>query len=223
LRNVPPARLFDEFLKMFEAGHAHRTFTLLREHQLFRQLFPETDEYLDKDKQFRAFVDAALINTDKRVAEGKSTTPMFLIGVFLWAPIRERARQLEDEEGMSTSQALNAAGWDISGLQQSRISIPKRFTGPMREMLALQPRFEQNSGRRALKLLEHKRFRAGYDFFVLRSEVGEVTTELATFWTDVQTQSAEERDASFDVRGGQKKKGRRRRRPRRKPATTSTS
>ncbi|MGB5347188.1 MAG: polynucleotide adenylyltransferase PcnB [Woeseia sp.] len=223
LRNVPPARLFDEFLKMFQDGHAHRTFTLLREHQLFRQLFPETDEYLDKDKKFRAFVDAALINTDKRVAEGKSITPMFLIGVFLWAPIRERARQLEDEEGMSTSQAMNAAGWDISGLQQSRISIPKRFTGPMREMLALQPRFEQNSGRRALKLLEHKRFRAGYDFFVLRSEVGEVTTELATFWTDVQTQSAEERDASFDVRGGQKKKGRRRRRPRRKPATTSTS
>ncbi|MGB5353500.1 MAG: polynucleotide adenylyltransferase PcnB [Woeseia sp.] len=222
LRNVPAARLFDEFLKMFQAGHAHKTFELLREHNLLQQLFPETDEYLEKDKQFRRFVDAALINTDKRVAEGKSITPMFLIGVFLWAPIRERANELMEEEGMSLSQALNAAGWDISGMQQSRISIPKRFTGPMREMLALQPRFEQTSGRRAMKLLEHKRFRAGYDFFVLRSEVGEVDPALATFWTDVQTQSAEQRDASFEVRGGDKK-SKRRRRPRRKRAKTAAS
>lgn len=223
LRNVPPARLFDEFLKMFQAGCAHKTFTLLREHKLFGQLFPETDEYLNKDKNFARFVDAALINTDTRVAEGKSTTPMFLIGVFLWAPICVRADELMEEEGMSRPQALNAAGWDISGLQQSRISIPKRFTGPMREMLALQPRFEQVSGRRAMKLLEHKRFRAGYDFFVLRSEVGEADAELARFWTEVQTKSVEERDASFDVRGGEKKKKGRRRRPRRKRTKTAAT
>ena len=222
LRNVPPARLFDEFLKMFQGGHALQTFRQLREYKLFRELFPETDQFLDQDKTFRQFVEAALINTDRRIAEDKSVTPMFLIGVFLWAPVRERAKQLVDEEGMSIAQALNAAGWDISGMQQSRISIPKRFTAPMREMLALQPRFEQTKGRRAQKLLEHRRFRAGYDFFLLRAEVGEVDEKLGDFWTEVQTQSSEERDASFEIRAGSKKK-RRRRRPRRKRANTASS
>ncbi len=223
LRNVPPARLFDEFLKMFQAGHAQKTFHLLREYGLFRQLFPETDEHLDRDERFRNFVDAALVNTDRRVAAGKSVTPMFLVGVFLWAPVRERAEQLREEEDMSVPQSLTAAGWDIVGLQQSRISLPKRFTAPMREMLALQPRFENTKGRRAQKLLEHRRFRAAYDFLVLRAEVGEVDDELAAFWTEVQTKTAEQRDAAFDIRpGGKKKKGRRRRSRRRRKSTAAT-
>jgi len=212
LRSVPPARIFDEFLKMFQAGHARKTFHLLREYGLFRQLFPETDEHLDRDARFREFVDAALVNTDRRVQSGKSVTPMFLVGVFLWAPIRERAAELREEEGLTEIQALTAAGWDIVGLQQSRISIPKRFTAPMREMLALQPRFDNVKGRRAQKLLEHRRFRAAYDFLVLRAEVGEVDDALAAFWTEVQTQPAEQREESFDVRAAGKKKGRKRRR-----------
>ncbi|MEQ8205309.1 MAG: polynucleotide adenylyltransferase PcnB, partial [Woeseia sp.] len=199
LRNVPPARLFDEFLKMFQSGHALKTFQLLREHNLFRQLFPETDEYLDSDESFVRFVEAALINTDRRIAEEKSVTPMFLIGVFLWAPVRERAKQLREEEGMTVAQSLAAAGWDITGLQQSRISIPKRFTAPMREMLSLQPRYEITNGKRAMRLLEHRRFRAAYDFFVLRAEVGEVDQELADFWTEIQTQPSEARDKQFAV------------------------
>lgn len=224
LRNVPPARLFDEFLKMFQAGHALKTFQLLREHKLFRQLFPETDQYLDSDKNFRRFVEAALVNTDRRVAEEKSVTPMFLIGVFLWAPIRERAEQLRDEENMTVAQSLAAAGWDITSLQQPRIAIPKRFTAPMREMLCLQPRFEVINGRRAMKLLDHRRFRAAYDFFVLRAEIGEVDEELANFWTEVQTKSADERGESFtaadDATTGRKK---RRRRPRKRRAASSES
>ena len=222
LQNVPPARLFDEFLKLFQAGHARKTFNLLRKYKLFGQLFPETDACLDKQKAFREFVDAALLNTDRRVAEGKSITPMFLIGVFLWSPIRERAEQLVGEESMSLAQALNAAGWEISGMQQSRIAIPKRFTAPMREMLALQPRFAQKTGRRALQLLEHRRFRAGYDFFVLRAQVGEADQNLADFWTEVQTLPAEERTDRFAIRGSAKKT-RRRRRSRRKRAKTVSS
>ncbi len=224
LRNVPPARLFDEFLKMFQAGHALNTFRLLRKYDLFRQLFPETDEYLDNDKTFLKFVESALINTDRRVAAEQSVTPMFLIGVFLWAPVRERAQQLRDDEGMSVAQSLTGAGWDITGLQQSRIAIPKRFTAPMREMLSLQPRFEVINGRRSLRLLEHRRFRAAYDFFVLRAEVGEVDEKLAKFWTDVQTQSGEKREESFDIKGGGgDSKRKRRRRPRKKGTTTSES
>ena len=219
LTNVPAARLFDEFLKLFQAGNAERTFDLLHDHGLFREMFPATDEELAKDADFMRFTRAALQNTDRRVQQGLSVTPMFLLGVFLWKPIQELAVIRRSEEKMSESQSLALAAYEIVAQQQRRISIPKRFTVPMREMLALQPRFEFKRGKRAMKLLDHRRFRAGYDFMLLLAEVGLGNKETAQFWTDVQTQSAAERAQSFEVgqqRASQKRRPRRRRR--RKPA-----
>ncbi len=218
LTNVPAARLFDEFLKLFQGGHAESTFDLLRGHGLFAEMFPATDQELGRDPEFEGFVRAALQNTDRRVAEGKSVTPMFLLGVFFWLPVVKLAEVRRSEEKMTESQSLSLASYDIVAEQQRRISIPRRFTVPMREMLALQPRFAFMHGRRAMKLLEHRRFRAAYDFMLLRAEVGQVAPEVAKFWTDVQTQSASERAASFQMqsRPGKKRRPRRRRR-RRKP------
>jgi poly(A) polymerase len=214
LTNVPAARLFDEFLKLFQAGNAERTFDLLRDHGLFREMFPATCEELEKDPDFLRFTRAALQNTDRRVRQGKSVTPMFLLGVFLWQPIRKLAAIRRSEEKMSESQSLALAAYEIVAQQQRRISIPKRFTVPMREMLALQPRFEFRRGKRAMKLLDHRRFRAAYDFMFLLADVGLASKETAKFWTDVQTQSAAQRAASFQV--GQPGSGGKRRRPRRR-------
>ena len=216
LSNVPAARLFDEFLKLFQAGHAERTFDLLRQHGLFAEMFPATEEALRQDDAFMAFVRAALHNTDRRVAAGKSVTPMFLLGVFFWVPVQTLAATLRSKEKMTESQSLSLASYEIVAEQQQRIAIPRRFTVPMREMLALQPRFILLRGRRGAKLLEHRRFRAAYDFMLLRSEVGQVDEQLATFWTDVQTQSASERAASFQMQAqpGKKRRPRRRRRRR---------
>ncbi len=219
LTNVPAARLFDEFLKLFQAGNAERTFDLLHDHGLFQEMFPATDEELAKDADFMRFTRAALQNTDRRVEQGQSVTPMFLLGVFLWKPIQELAAIRRSEEKMSESQSLALAAYEIVAQQQRRISIPKRYTVPMREMLALQPRFEFRRGKRAMKLLEHRRFRAAYDFMVLLAEVGLASAETAKFWTDVQTQSAAERAQSFEVGQPRASKSRRpRRRRRRKPA-----
>ncbi|NNL63815.1 MAG: polynucleotide adenylyltransferase PcnB [Woeseiaceae bacterium] len=220
LPNVPAARLFDEFLKLFQAGNAERTFDLLYDHHLFDEMFPATAKEIEENKEFWHFTRAALQNTDRRVQEGKSVTPMFLLGVFLWWPVKELAAIRRAEEKMSESQSLALAAYEIVAQQQRRISIPKRFTVPMREMLSLQPRFELKRGKRAMKLLNHRRFRAAYDFMVLLADAGLADKETAKFWTDVQTQSAAERAASFEV--GQpgtsgKKRGPRRRR-RRKPA-----
>jgi poly(A) polymerase len=214
LSNVPPARLFDEFLKMFQAGHAVKTFELLRDFDLFGLLFPETDAALEQDDGFLAFVRAGLANTDDRVSKDKSVTPMFLLGVFFWAPVQARAEQLRAKEKMSVPQSLALAAYDISGQQQSRISIPRRFTSPMREMLAMQPRFDARRGKRACNLLEHRRFRAAYDFLMLRAQCGEVDDDLATFWTDVQAQNADERRQSFQLE--QQPRSKKRRRPRRR-------
>jgi len=217
LANVPAARLFDEFLKMFQAGFAETTFDLLRHYGLFAQLFPATDEELEADSDYEAFVRAALRNTDRRVVAGKSVTPMFLIGVFFWAPTRRLAEVRRSEEKMSESQSLGLASYELMAQQQRRISIPKRFTVPMREMLALQPRFEQQRGKRAMKFLEHRRFRAAYDFMLLLSDVGQVDKAVADFWTDVQTQSADERAKSFQLGGAPTGQKRRRRRRKRRP------
>ena len=220
LTNVPAARLFDEFLKLFQAGNAERTFDLLHDHGLFREMFPATDEELANNDDFMRFTRAALQNTDRRVREGKSVTPMFLLGVFLWWPVKKLAEIRRSEEKMSESQSLALAAYEIVSQQQRRISIPKRFTVPMREMLSLQPRFEFRRGKRAMKLLDHRRFRAAYDFMVLLSEVGLASRETAQFWTDVQTQSAAQRAESFGIGapGQGQKKRRPRRRRRRKPA-----
>jgi poly(A) polymerase len=222
LGNVPAARLFDEFLKLFQSGHAERTFDLLREHKLFGELFPATEEELQKDEQFMEFTRAALRNTDRRVAEGKSVTPMFLLGVFVWWPVKKLAEIRRSEEKMSESQSLSLASYEIVAQQQRRISLPRRFTVPMREMISLQPRFEFMRGKRATNLLQHRRFRAAYDFMMLRAEVGQADEATATFWTDVQTQSTEQRSASFGMKsqpGSKKRRPRRRRK--RKPSAES--
>ena len=223
LSNVPAARLFDEFLKMFETGFAERTSDLLREYKLFAELFPATDEELNRDPAFAEFVRAALQNTDRRVANDQSVTPMFLIGVFFWAPTVRLAEIRRAEEKISESQALGLAAYELTMQQQKRISIPKRYTIPMREMLALQPRFEMRHGKRGRNFLEHKRFRAAYDFMLLRSEVGQLDKETAVFWTSVQSQSAEERAQSFAIAAPQgTKRKRRRRRKKGAPAASSS-
>ena len=218
LTNVPAARLFDEFLKLFQAGHAERTFDMLREYGLFGELFPATDQEIEQDDAFGDFVRAALRNTDKRVAQGLSVTPMFLLGVFFWAPARRLAADLRAEEKMSESQALSLASYELASQQQKRVSIPRRFTVPMREMIALQPRFTTTRGKRALNLLEHRRFRAAYDFMMLLAEVGQFDSELARFWTDVQNQSPDERADTFQINRKPRKKGRSRGRRRRSKA-----
>jgi poly(A) polymerase len=208
---------------MFQTGHAEKTFELLRKYDLFGQLFRETNDELDKDDGYVKFVRAALVNSDKRVAADKSVTPMFLIGVFLWAPIRRLAEKMRTEEKMSEAQSLALAAYEIVSRQQSRISIPKRFTAPMREMLAMQPRFLVLKGKRASKLLEHRRFRAAYDFMMLRVSVGELDAGIGRFWTDVQKQDSEQRAASFQIepKPGGKKRRRRPRRRRTAPASQS--
>ena len=217
LTNVPAARIFDEFLKLFQSGHAEATFDLLREYRLFGEMFPATEEELQQTEPFLQFVRAALVNSDRRVAEGKSVTPMFLIGVFLWEPIRRVAEMRLSEEKMSDSQALSLAAYEVVSQQQRRISIPKRFTVPMREMLALQPRFAQMKGRRALNLLEHRRFRAAYDFMMLLAEVGAVQQDVADFWTSVQQLSVDDRAREFQIESKPRSRRRRRRGKRARP------
>lgn len=215
LDDVPPARLFDEFLKMFQSGHALASYRHLRRLGLFRHLFPDTDRWLDDPDcaDNALMIERALENTDRRVAAGQPVTPMFLFGVFLWRAVQARAAEIRAEtDDQSVAQAMIVATAEIGTRQAQRIALPRRFGFPMREMLQLQPRFENRQGRRAMNLLAHRRFRAAYDLMLLRASVGEVEQEIADFWTAVQEQSADEQRQSFGATGRRRRPARRRRR-----------
>src|SRR5690606_35487995 len=174
-------------------------------------LFPQTEEVLngpDGDAALE-FVRLGLSNTDERVREDKPVTPTFLYAVFLWPVIKRLAKELEGER-FGPVLALAEAAHRVVGEQQRSTTLPKRFSGPMKEMITMQPRFENRRGARAAKLLEHKRFRAAYDFLVLRARCGEVDPEIAEIWTKVQEMSPEERRDAFGE-GKRRRAGRRRR------------
>ena len=216
LADVPSARLFDETLKLFQTGHALQSFDKLLEYDLLRYLFPSAAALIagEDGAAVTHFIREGLANTDRRVAEDQSITPMFLYAVFLWPAIERLADRFKAEQDASDYEAMNEAMYRVVNEQTARTSLPKRFSIPMKEMLVLQRRFAVRKGIRAARLLEHKRFRAAYDFLVLRARCGEVEQELADWWTEVQQADEAGRKAAFEV--GQGKSGQRRRRPRRR-------
>ncbi len=222
LDGVPPARLFDEVNKLFLSGFAVSSFEKLQELGLIEHLFPELANALeDPDSPATRLLRLGLQGTDERVHADKSVTPTFLVAVLLWPAIRKAYDRLEHVEGAESVDYMNACEVVVMR-QQSRVAIPKRFTLPMREIIGLQPRFERREGRRALRLLSHPRFRAAYDFLLLRAASGEVPEELATWWTEIQDVSDEEKIARVETRqgeGGEPRRSapRRRRRRRRLP------
>jgi poly(A) polymerase len=141
----------------------------------------------------------------------------------MWAPTWRLAADLRSREKMSESQSLSLASYELVAEQQRRIAIPRRFTVPMREMLALQPRFTVTRGKRAMNFLEHRRFRAAYDFMVLLTEVGQFDEQLMGFWTDVQCRPRDDRAESFQLNSKPRTSGRRRRRRGRRPSKPDTS
>ncbi len=213
LRDVPAARMFDEVLKLFMAGHAQATWALLRQHDLFHPLFPATAELLDEmPEPYEALILAALRSTDRRLAEDKPVTPAFLFAALLW-PCVQREYEALLAQGVPELPALHQAAQEVADRQQGSVAIPRRFGIPMREIWELQVRLPRRSGRRALNLLEHKRLRAGYDFLLLREEAGEDLGGLGAWWTEFMEATEEHRDGMLRLlQSGDRKPRRRRRR-----------
>jgi poly(A) polymerase len=215
LDNIPAARLYDEFGKMFQSGQALKTWQWLDRLELLEHLFPWTVAWLDEadDDRRVEFIETALQDTDDRVAQDKSVTPMFVFAVLLWGPISERAKYFMEHEQMSEVQALVAAGAELAAAQVSRIALPKRFSYPMREIMQMQPRFAKRQGKRASSLLENRRFRAAYDLLVLRQILGEVDPELVQWWTEIQELPEHQKTKELGAGKRRAKPRRRRRRP----------
>jgi poly(A) polymerase len=215
LGDIPPARLFDEMLKLFLGGGALANFEMLRHYNLFGQLFPLTERSLTHEENNfpLTLISRGMANTDARIEQGKPVTPAFLFAVFLWQPVRERAAQLE-AEGQHPVLALQHASSQIIAEQAAVMATPRRFSLPMREIWMLQLRLESKGGRRSVRLLSHPRFRAAYDFLLLRAEAGEVDKALGDWWTEFQESSPQQHEQQGATARPRK---RRRSRSRRKP------
>lgn len=214
LSDIPPARLFEEILKLFLYGFGVQAFESLRHYGLFAQLFPGTDAALSVEEQGfpHVFIAKALASTDARVAEGRPVTPAFLLAALLWEPVRQRAAALQ-ASGMHPGDAYRQAAHEVVDEQVTHVALPRRFVTPMIEIYQMQPRFLQREGKRPMRLLGHPRFRAAYDFLLLRAEAGDAEQDLADWWTQLQTASGDQQHAMLDAqRTPSTGNGRRRRR-----------
>ena len=215
LADIPPARLFDEILKLFLSGKAWPTYRALVRQALWPELFPALfADPADPPK----LVENALKNTDQRIAEGLPVTPGFLFAAFLWQRVRARADELV-EAGEAPVEALAEAGEDAIVAQARKVAIHRRFSTIAKEIWCMQPRFHKRRGKRALKLINERRFRAAYDFLLLRVEEEPELAELAQWWTDIQEVDHEDRMKMIhSAPAGSGKKRRRRPRKRKAPS-----
>jgi poly(A) polymerase len=201
LDGVPPARLFDESLKLFLSGFGAKSYRLLRQYGLFEHLFPRSAAAfaLPPYAYSQQMLELGLANTDARVIADKPVTPTFLFAVLLWGAILREMNEQQAGPAPDLTQLMLACD-SVLKAQQLRVAIPRRFAVPMRELLMLQPRFNRRSGVKSLSLLQHPRFRAAYDFLLLRAEVGAAEPELAAWWTQIQVLPQEERVALVQAR-----------------------
>jgi len=210
LENVPAARLFDEMLKLLFSGHAVACLRQLREEGLHHGLLPLLDVIIEQPMGER-FVWLSLANTDARVGAGKPVSPGFLFATLLWHEVLANwaARTQRGEDAMP---ALHAAMDEVLEIQGSKLAITRRIAADIKEIWALQPRFENRSGRRPYRLLEQPRFKAGFDFLLLRVESGEREAELAAWWQDFLDADGGQREGMLAPEAKPARRRRRRRR-----------
>lgn len=231
LRGVPPARLFDEVLKMFHHAHGVRSWQELEQFGMLPLLFEQTADVLDEEDgdRWRQLILQALENTDRRISQDKPVIPAFLYTVLLWHPFNQRYQALS-RDTRNYAQALHQAADEVFAVQSLQVSIPRRVSGPATEIWALQGALERRRPRTIQPTLQNRRFRAAYDFLVLRARIGDADQGLADWWTQIQDCGPEEQNRMIQAlakggAGDDHPPGRRksRRRSRRRGASASRS
>ena len=226
--NIPPARMFEEFTKMFLSGKAVANFEMMADHHLFEYFFPAVDQLIKQgDQQALDFIRLAMTNTDYRINNDMRITPAFLLAAMLWRPMELRIAQIKQQNSITPQDAFFSALSEVMSEQQRSIAIPRRFQSVMKDIWILQEKLARRDGKRAMKAFEHPKFRAGYDFLLLRAEIfGEQDpqlADLAKWWTDFQEVSPATQQQMIKAVQGSKPSRKRTPRRRKKPKSTSAS
>lgn len=197
LKNIPPARLFDESLKLLQSGQGVKTYQLLREYHLFEQLFPALSPYFTErsDSFAERMIITALTSTDERVADNLRINPAFLFAAFFWYPLREKVETLKNEGGLNNHDAYALAGNEIMDIFCRSLAAPRRHTSVIRDIWFLQLQLLKRSGKQPEKTLSHSKFRAAFDLLAMRAEIeGGETIELAKWWHEYQLSTEGQRE-----------------------------
>jgi len=210
LGDIPSARLFDEWLKLFMNGFSAPTFTLLKYHDLISLLMGEDIAEGLHEEQSASLQMRAMRNTDQRVADRRPVTPAFLLAALYWPAVEQLALRLE-EDGEPATQAIHSAGQRVVHSACQHLSIPKRFSLAMRDIWDLQPRLERMQPKKITDLLARRWFRAAFDLRLLREEAGNLGNQCSDFWT---AQQKEHPDLVGSARPRRDDQPKRRRRPR---------
>jgi poly(A) polymerase len=193
LQHVSAPRMFDETLKLFMSGYGLAVFQLLYEYRLFAQLIPQANRLIDQGyPTARKMVEQALTNTDLRIRSNQRVTPAFIYAALLWPAVQKIASEYE-KQGHPAVSALNKAANEVISNQIPITAIPRRFTMAMREIWSMQLTLVKRGGNRASRSMENPRFRAAYDFILLREQTGESLGGLGDWWTNYQDASDDER------------------------------
>ncbi|HAT2205569.1 TPA: polynucleotide adenylyltransferase PcnB [Kluyvera intermedia] len=220
INDVPPARLFEESLKLLQAGYGFDTYTLLREYNLFQPLFPTISRFFTEngDSPMERIIAQVLKNTDTRIHNDMRVNPAFLFAAMFWYPLLETAQRITQEGGLAYYDAFALAMNDVLDEACRSLAIPKRITSLIRDIWQLQLRMSRRQGKRAWKLMEHPKFRAAYDLLALRAEVennGELQ-RLVKWWGEFQVSAPPEQKDMLDDLGDEPAVRRRHRRPRKR-------
>ena len=219
INDVPAARLFEESLKLLQAGHGFKTYTLLRKYHLFQPLFPTIARYFTErnDSPMERIIAQVLKNTDTRLHNGMRVNPAFLFAAMLWYPQLEMAQKLTQESGLAYYDAFALAANEVLDEACRSIAIPKRITSLVRDIWQLQLRLPKRQGKRAWRLMEHPKFRAAYDLLELRAEIenNPELLRLAQWWGEFQA-APPPKQKELIGKLGSDPAARRRQRPRRK-------
>lgn len=220
INDVPPARLFEESLKLLQAGHGYPTYELLREYQLFQPLFPTITRYFTEqgDSPMERMIALVLKNTDNRIQNDMRVNPAFLFSAIFWYPQLEMAQKLTQESGLAYMDAFALAMNEVLDEACRALAIPKRITTLVRDIWGLQLRLSRRQGKRAWKLMEHPKFRAAYDLLALRAEVenNQELLRLTKWWGEFQVAAPPAQKDMLDVLGDEPTVRRRHRRPRKR-------
>jgi poly(A) polymerase len=212
LNSVPPARLFEEVCKLFLTGHGLRSMEALQRFGLSASLFPALETANASGQiELGPLLRRALENTDARIREGKSVTPAFLFAALLWQPMKQRSEALI-ADGMAVYDAYMVAADEVFAAQSRSTAVPRRFSAVSKQIWSLQPRFNKTGGARWKRLMLEQRFRAAYDFLLLRVAEDPGLAEQAAFWTRAQEGLSVPEPDSVDRRPMRRRRPRMRRR-----------
>lgn len=206
VKQVPSARLLDEYGKLFLSGFAYPSFQLLRQYKIFGVLFPLTEACLTASDNalVMRFIEKALLDTDNRVADHKPVVLPFLLAAFLWYPVYHHTKKLV-AEGLPELVAFFEANDWVFREQQQTVAISRRLMQIVREVWLLQFRLSKRTGKRVVALFSHPRFRAAYDFLMLRAASGEEEVQaVAKWWEQYVHAESPEREAMQAALGKEK-------------------